>query len=241
LLLPLTVRGSQLSVALDLRAGPPPHLVGDSVRSCAFVRLRGRGADPEGSHPLGPEGLALHAVDQPEPDVDELYSLLTEPGPEHGTSVRLAAVDLWDGLGLWLAVREPSMCRLLVGPPASGWWPSMLPAEGDGGTLLLLGDQGLAMVCPTGSTEVDFGATYPVAVRGYGPGGAAVAERLHGLLDQWLAAGRPSATGLRMRAYPPEAPMSELPPAATVLRKPHSRLVLDWPVNPVSPGPILER
>ncbi|MYW74375.1 methyltransferase domain-containing protein, partial [Pseudonocardia sp. SID8383] len=43
LLLPLTVRGSQLSVAFAHTA--PGRLHSRSVRSCAFVRLRGEGAD----------------------------------------------------------------------------------------------------------------------------------------------------------------------------------------------------
>src|SRR5882724_5486560 len=63
-LLPLSVRGSQLAVALDLVAGPPPGLHSVSVRSCAFVRLRGTGAGPDSSRALGRDGLAVQTADE---------------------------------------------------------------------------------------------------------------------------------------------------------------------------------
>src|SRR5581483_1556025 len=47
LLLPLSVRGSHLSVAFDLVEGPGAVLRSVSVGSCAFVRFRGRGVGPE--------------------------------------------------------------------------------------------------------------------------------------------------------------------------------------------------
>ncbi|WP_051343439.1 methyltransferase, FxLD system [Pseudonocardia spinosispora] len=237
LLLPLSIRGSQLSVALDLIDGDVRCLLSDSMRSCAFVRLRGRGADPEGSRPLA-DGLSVHAVDSHELDLEHLAALLAEPGAERISAVRLAAVDLWDGFGLWLSLHAPDMCRLLVSPDASGWWPSLLPPGADGGTLLLFGDRGLAMVAPTRSPEVPLDTVFPVAVRAYGPEGPEVAQRLDQLLDAWAGAGRPTATGLRLRAYPSGVTVPSGPEA--VLRKAHSQLVLDWPGNPVPDGLILD-
>lgn len=235
LLLPLSVRGSQLSVALDLVPGPPPCLVGVSVRSCAFVRLRGQGAGPESSRALGPEGLAVQTGDRRELDVVELTALLDAPGPERDSPVRLAAVDLWDGLGLWLAVREPDACRLLVSAAASERAPSLLPAGMDGGTMALLGDHGLAVVVPSGSGGGALDERFPVAVRSYGRHGDELSDRLAGLLEDWASAGQPSAAELRIRAYPADVAL----PAGSgaVVRKAHSQLVLDWPDNL---GPILD-
>ncbi|HEY4008065.1 MAG TPA: methyltransferase, FxLD system, partial [Pseudonocardia sp.] len=233
LLLPLSVRGSQLSVALDLVPGTPRRLRSESVRSCAFVRMRGQGADPEGSHPLAARGLAVHAVDERALIGERVTELLAEPGPERLSPVRLAAVDLWDGFGLWLAVREPGMCRLLVSAEASGWWPSLLPRGVDGGTVALLGEQGLAMIAPTGSTEVGMQDLFGVAVRGYGPAGAELAGRLDGLLSSWAAAGRPTAAELLLRAYPPGSDPPDGPGVA--VSKQHSQLLLDWPGNPIPP------
>jgi protein-L-isoaspartate(D-aspartate) O-methyltransferase len=230
LLLPLSVRGSQLSVALDLMPGPPPYLRGISVRSCAFVRLRGRGASPETSRPLDGDGLAVQTGDERELDTEGLRALLRSPGHDWSSSVRLAAVDLWDGLGLWLAVREPDVCRLLVSAAASERSPSLLPAGMDGGTVALLGERGLAVVVPHGRTAGELDRRFPVAVRAYGPDGADLADRLTGLLGDWAAAGRPSAAELRMRAYPADA--TPPPGAGSVVRKAHSQLVLDWPETP---------
>src|SRR5262249_29927456 len=97
LLLPLSVYGSQLSVALDLLVGiaptEPPRLVSASVRSCAFVRLRGRGAGPEPSLSVA-DGLALQAGDERLVDVERVLRLLDHPGERRPTPVRLGAIDL---------------------------------------------------------------------------------------------------------------------------------------------------
>ena len=64
LLLPLSLRGSQVSVALDL--DPDRVLRSRSVRSCAFIRLRGLAAGPETVVPLRSLGLVLQwAADAP--------------------------------------------------------------------------------------------------------------------------------------------------------------------------------
>jgi len=228
LLLPLSVRGSQLSVALDLVPGPLPHLASVSVRSCAFVRLRGAGAGPDSSRPLGNTGLAVQAADERQPDPAELLKLLAAPtGPPRPSPVRMAAVDLWDGLGLWLAVREPHACRLLVTAAASDRVPSLLPVGVDGGTLALLDQRGLAVVVPCEPGGVRFDRRFPVAVRPYGPDGGAVADRLVDLLGGWVDAGRPSASALRLRAYP--ADVAPPPGPGVLVPKAHSQLLLDWP------------
>jgi protein-L-isoaspartate(D-aspartate) O-methyltransferase len=228
LLLPLTVRGSQLSVAMDLVAGPAPHLVSVSVRGCAFVRLRGAGAGPETSLPVGLEGLAVQAAEDRELDSAELRALLTTPpGADRPTPVRLSAVDLWDGLGLWLCAREPQACRLLVSAAASRQVPSLLPVGADGGTLALVGLGGLALVVPSEGADGAFTQHYPVAVRPYGPIGGKLAERLADLAEEWVAVGRPSASELRIAAYPADVPLP--PTVESVVRKPHCQLALHWP------------
>lgn len=239
LLLPLSVRGSQLAVALDLVAGPPPGLHSVSVRSCAFVRLRGTGAGPDSSRSLGRDGLAVQTADERPVDPRAVCALLDSPGPECPSPVRLAAVDLWDGLGLWLAVRQPDICRLLVSAAASDRAPSLLPVGMDGGTVGLLGSHGLALLVPVSRDGAGFDRRFPVVVRAYGPDGAELAARLAGQLDAWAAAGQPTATDLRLHAYP-----AGVVPAASsgaVVRKAHSQLVLDWPRNSVPSSPILER
>lgn len=236
LLLPLTVRGSQLSVALNLMSGPPPCLTSVSVRGCAFVRLRGLGAGPESSQPVA-DGLAVQAPEERELDLAELRAVLTTPsGPDRPTSVRLSAVDLWDGLGLWLCAREAEACRLLVSAAASEHLPSLLPSGSDGGTLALVDAGGLAVLVPSEPVAGALHQRFRVAVRPYGPGGGTLARRLADLADEWLVAGRPSANELRMTAYP--ADIVPPPSAGIVLPKLHCQLVLDWSLRPIStPGP----
>lgn len=240
LLLPLSVRGSQLSVALDLDDGPPPVLRSVSVRSCAFVRLRGQGAGPDPSTPVA-DGLAVQTGDDHVVDADRLVRLLALPGADRPTSVRVAAADLWDGLGLWLAVREPDACRLLVNAASERYRSlSLLPAGPDGGTMALVGPAGLAALVARDPHAR--GRRVPVAVRPYGPDGARLADRLAAAAREWLAAGRPSASRLLLTVHLDDPPHPCPDPPGTVrLRKTHSRLTLAWPGGADAAGPKLGR
>jgi hypothetical protein len=76
---------------------------------------------------------------------------------------------------------------------------------------------------------------YEVAVRGFGPGGAALAKRMAGRVAAWRASGRPTASALAVSAYPRESPGQEVPavparPGQVILDRPHTRLVLAWPL-----------
>ncbi|MBV9313420.1 MAG: methyltransferase, FxLD system [Pseudonocardia sp.] len=228
LLLPLSVRGSQLSVALDLLDRPSRCLHSVSVRSCGFVRMRGLGAGPQTRRSLGVGGLSLGTEDDRELDVDALLRFLAQPGVDRPTRARLSAGDLWDGLGLWLAVCEPDVFRLLVSGADEHYGElSLLPAGLDGGTMVLLGEDGLAALVSSDRRDRKRGSRVPVAVRPYGPGGGELADRLVNYLGRWLAAGRPSAAELRLRVYPTGS--SAAVSGVRELRKEHSRLILDWP------------
>jgi len=74
--------------------------------------------------------------------------------------------------------------------------------------------------------EVDAPAR-TLRVRRFGPD-EQLAERLIEHLSAWERAGRPSTTGLRIRAYPQEVPSA---PSVGEIRmsKRWTRLVLDWP------------
>jgi protein-L-isoaspartate(D-aspartate) O-methyltransferase len=141
LLLPLSVRGTQLSVALDL--GPDGALRSDSVRGCAFVRLRGVAAEPE-SVTVGPVSApGVQIVDERVPDpraaAAAAAAALAAPGPLRATSGELGPGDVWDGFGLWLALAEPGACRVVSrDPDPEGAARELLPAGLGRATVALL-------------------------------------------------------------------------------------------------------
>jgi protein-L-isoaspartate(D-aspartate) O-methyltransferase len=216
LLLPLTVRGSQLSVAFDL--GPDGVLRSDSVVGCAFIRLRGLGAGPRATVEPAP-GWSAQVAEGSTPDLAEVLRLLADPGPVLPVDEPLTGADVWDGLGLWLMLTAPGAVRLLterVAEPPGSWF---VPAGAGRSTIVLTGPAGCAALV------VD-----PPGVRGFGPGGADAARRLAGCLDGWRAAGRPHAPDLRILAVPSGADLPGAGPAVPyVVEKEHTRLV-------VSPG-----
>ena len=115
LLLPLAVRGSQLSVALDL--GQDGVLRSDSVQSCMFIRLRGIGSGSTGRLPLADTGLVVEVPpDSTAVDTQRLSAALAEPGRPVQPPFALRQVDIWDGFGLWLALTEPRAFRLVSLP-----------------------------------------------------------------------------------------------------------------------------
>ncbi|GAA4560629.1 methyltransferase domain-containing protein [Pseudonocardia xishanensis] len=209
LLLPLTVRGSQLSVAFDL--GADGVLRSDSVRGCAFIRLQGLGAGPDAVEELRP-GWSAQVAEGASPDLAVLADWLDAPGPVTPIDGPLERADVWDGLGLWLMVTVPGAVRLLTSrtaePPGS-WF---VPTGHGTATVVLPGPDGCAALVAD-----------PPGIRAFGPGGAAAAARLAGCVQGWRNAGRPHAADLRILAVPAGA---DLPAVGAVVEKEFSRLVV---------------
>jgi protein-L-isoaspartate(D-aspartate) O-methyltransferase len=229
MVLPLAVRGIQLSVALH-RAGD--HWASRSARRCGFIRGAGALAGPESMLALGPEpGLHAYAVDGPVPDPAELYHALTADPAELPTGLRVASVPELADLDLWLTVREPSLGRLnLFGrhegeaSPAQRRIADLMPL---GGLVSAAspGPLGVATLCPagdwapTGSTEV--------LVRGYGRAGAGLAARLVRQATGWHEQGRPGTGELHLAVSRADArlvPMAD----EIIVDRPHARLAVSW-------------
>ena len=241
LLLPLSLRGSQVSVALDLdRDGV---LRSRSVRSCAFIRLRGIAAGPEVMLPLQTPGLVLQpATDEPgtraagngraaagdaAADPATVDAALAEPGEVTPVAEALGPADLWDGFGLFLALTVPGACRILVtGPEAeAAGFAAVAPGLG---TSALAGPGGLAVVTVRSRRRA--------AVRAYGPGGPAQAERLLAALAAWAAAGRPNAAGLRLAVRPrSDTTAPAAPPGQATILTAHCRITAGWDVVTAAP------
>jgi protein-L-isoaspartate(D-aspartate) O-methyltransferase len=222
LLLPLAVRGSQLSVALD--RGPDGWLHSDSVRGCAFIRLRGIGSDGEPAFLL-PDGLTLQLPeDGPGADPVALAQVLREPGRPLAAGAPLGPEDVWDGFGFWLAMTDPGAVRLVADNPERLAVP-LGPASATVAIATPPGASpaGLAAVVPSrvaGSNRV------PVAVVPFGPAGPALAARMLAALEAWKAVGAPQSSRWRITVVPGPAPVT-LAPGPVVVRKALSHLVLD--------------
>src|SRR6201999_4335001 len=119
IVVPLDLRGSQRSIAFE-RA---PEASGDgeaaggwqarSVVPCGFMRMRGSLAGPERTQVIGGRrGLSLTLPDARTVDLPRLAGILDEPGgptAEPATRVLAGPGQLFDGLGLWLALHEPRL------------------------------------------------------------------------------------------------------------------------------------
>ena len=247
IVVPLDVRGTQLSVAFE-RADPTAPggpWTSRSLAPCGFMRMRGSLAGPERVVPLAP-GLSLLLPDGMPPDAmltdgrpgvagEAVAALLAGRSAPHLTGVRVAgprsAQVLW-GLGLWLAAREPRSCRLneersserragsgvrLTGAP----WR----APGWHSTLGLLDGDGLAIL--TFATAADRSGVLTLGAAGFGPRAAELAAELAAHIQAWSEAGRPGIAGLHVDAYPRAAADQPQPPgAALIMERPGTRFAV---------------
>jgi len=237
LVLPISVRGIQLCVALEREA---EHWRSRSACRCGFIRMAGAFAGPEAFQPLGPQpGLHVQADDGRALDTDALYAVLEGPATDVPAGVRVIGLGELGEADLWLAVTEPGLIRLTVTGSGSlhGTPLPLLPfgamadpaslADGDEGV-------GLAALLPLRTpapADVRRYGEFEVAVRGFGPRAAGLAGHLAGRVLAWDERGRPGASELRLKAYPTGTPEEALPsgPDQVILERRHTRLALSWP------------
>jgi protein-L-isoaspartate(D-aspartate) O-methyltransferase len=229
LVLPLGLRGPQVSVAFEQQDG---EMTSVSVRSCGFMPLRGAFAVHESLRPLGP-GLTLMADGAEEADPGALLAALLGPSEDVTVSVPVTVREAFDGLRLWLALHEPGYCMLAAhgaavasGPaPLLVYWSPDSGASGgllQGGALCLLSAAGSAA-----SWEEQGDLTpSPLVAKCYPPDHA-LASRLAAQIEAWDRAGRPGAGELRIRAFPATTPDTGLP-SGLHLENRFSRLVLTF-------------
>ena len=209
IVVPLDVRGIQVSVAFERAA---PDAVGGpwtsrSLAPCGFMRMRGSLAGPERVVPVAP-GLSLLLPDgTPEVSGEAVAELLAGSPTPYPTGVRAGSAQVFWGLGLWLAAREPRSFRLNEERPrgrraAPGSLLTQAPLRGPGwhSTLGLLDGDGLAIV--TSATAADRSGLLTLAAAGFGARAADLAADLAVHVQAWGEAGRPGIAGLHVDAYP---------------------------------------
>jgi protein-L-isoaspartate(D-aspartate) O-methyltransferase len=233
IVLPLSVRGIQLSVAFS--RAPTGTWVSTSARRCQFIRMTGGSAGPEATVPLGPQpGLHALIADGPAPEADLLYEALSGGVTEASTGLRVDGIAELADLDLWLALTEPGLTRVnLIGRhegrvstaqqriaglmPLGGY--ARVGSSGDLEVAALAAPQGLAEHGPRA-----------VAVSGYGAGGGALAGYLAERAAGWNGLGRPGAACVNLSAHP----TGTLPQAldgAMIIRRPNVTLVAGWSAN----------
>jgi len=233
LLLPLALQGNVQKLVAFERADD--HLVSVSVRDGGFMPLRGAWAAPETHLPLGPEpGLSLGLGYPRAVDAAAVYALLAGPSRTWPTPVRADTRALWSGVSLWLALHAPAMCGLTASGDVAGHEvvPDLFAISPTyRATVGLLGLTALSVLTrPRDHSAVAGQATddaLELWVRSFGED-KGLARTLIGHLVAWEAAGRPSTTGLRIRAYPPNT-VPIVGADAAMIVKGRTRLVLDWP------------
>jgi protein-L-isoaspartate(D-aspartate) O-methyltransferase len=212
IVVPLDVRGSQLAVAFG-RSGSGRHWVSRSIAPCGFMRMRGSLAGPErtvvlqpGLSLMLPDGLTL--ADGQEVDGAALAAFMDEPAARFGTGVRTSSVQVFWGLGLWLATRDRRSCGAAEERPA-GDDPGRLARAPLGGaelaaTVGIVDSAGLAVLTAGQAPPMSAPRSGQLAleVAGFGPHGAELGAALATHVRAWDAAGQPGAARLHVDAYP---------------------------------------
>jgi protein-L-isoaspartate(D-aspartate) O-methyltransferase len=251
IVVPLDVRGTQLSVAFEPadQAGPGGPWTSRSLAPCGFMRMRGSLAGPERIVALAP-GLSLLLPDGTlpgDPDLDgpdrdgadidgtALAALLAGPSVRHPTGVLVTgpgSAEVFWGLGLWLAAHESRSCRLGEERPsgrsgAPGGWLTGAPLGGPGWhtTLGLVDTGGLAIL--TSPAERGRSGLVTLDAVGFGPRASRHAADLAAHVQAWGEAGQRGIEGLHVDAYPRSSPHDPRPIAdALVMERPGMRFAV---------------
>jgi len=233
LVLPLSIRGIQLSVGLQ-RAGEA--WLSTSAWRCGFVRMLGAFAGPEEVIRLSePSAFAFQVSDGYPIDAQALWAALAaDEAADEPVAVELATVADIADLDLWLTMTASKLDRLtVVSMPASSPGLTPLPPFG----ALVIGateadELGIAMLMPTdpGSPEPNAGWA-GAFVRGLGPGGPELAVNVAALSERWAELGRPGAQDLAMLVWPGSEQPGEPLEGWLVLERPSVTIAAGWQVS----------
>jgi len=228
LVLPLALGGGQRAVAFTRDEG---HLESLSLRDCMFMPLRGALAGPRDRVRLGSDPtLELFSMRPETIDAAALRARLDGAADDVTTGVEVTLKDLYGGAIQWLAVHQPGFAWLV----ASGQGfetapvPELYLRPGEFRTTAGLVDG--AGACFLTRPPLPSEATpFVLGVRGYGESRALVARTIE-TVTRWDARGRPATAGMRVRAYPMDAPHPASDGGIVLARRWH-RYLLDWPAQ----------
>jgi protein-L-isoaspartate(D-aspartate) O-methyltransferase len=237
LLLPLSIRDTQLSVAFE-KVGD--HLTSLSARAAGFMLLRGAFGESGIHTQPGPDpGLYLQFGERHRIDRGEVYRLVTGASQDFPTHVQVLSNEIFYNLSIWLALYEPDFCRLSVEGALveRGILPNLFHSFATNNTSFstvgLLGETTVCLLvhhAAAGSSVGECGCwqVCELFVRKFGPDDA-LALRLIEQIHTWDKAGRPGDEKVRIRAYPYD---SDYVPVGNeiVVQKRWTRLVISWDI-----------
>jgi len=210
LVVPIDLRGVQRSVCFE-RAGE--HWTSRSARACGFMRMRGAFAGPDRHFVLDKEThLTLALPEAREIDTAAVLEALGTPEQEVRTGVSPSNEELYDGFGLWLAIREPRWFAIGSQGPDPRLPRAPMQSAANVASAGILDDFGLATLTARDGELVVAGADR-------------IADELAAHVVAWDEAGRPGSAGLRIDAYPAGTDVA----GEYVIDKKHVRLALTWP------------
>lgn len=230
LVLPLSLRGMQLSVALE-RAGE--DWVSKSAWRCGFVPMLGDFAGPERAFRLDrPQPLFAQMSDGSPIDGSALRRALTGPATNVAVPALVGLGEIAD-LDLWLTLTSRDLARLTV-LAAPGGWLALTPLLPVGGLIGHATDPariGIAILMPTETARDGPAGPGPlrVAFFGFGPGGATIAAWLADKTFEWAGRGRPGAHELELTVRPIGFGPAEVSPDSYLLRRPSVTIQAAWP------------
>ena len=236
LLLPLTLRNPQVSVAFKPDAD---HLISTSTRACGFMMLRGAFAEQPFSTQIGPDPLLFLALSEPRPlDIHALYQWLTGPSSNRSTHIQITPRKIFFGLHIWLALHEMNYCQVSVERSLleHGIIPPLFPLYSSNkftSSFGLLGDSGLSLLTysplpSTNAEEINSAIPFELFVRSFGSDNdGALTDKLIEQITAWNNAGSPTEENLHIEAYPRDTPYFPNP-NEIVLQKQWTQLVISW-------------
>ncbi len=246
LVLPLSVRGIQLSVALEQDG---ESWVSKSACRCGFVRMLGAFAGPEQVVRIGTENpLYMQPADGGPVDADAFAAALAGPAVDVPAGLELTDPMALADLDMWLTLTQPGLGRVTMLPAPGEWLPlqgaaevvgeddpaeplrlaAMLPS---GGLLTQPTDPhrlGIALLLPGELAHERLEGTPAVVVRGHGPGGPALASRVAGLATVWDELGRPGTANLLLRVWP-RGTQPRYTTGDAVFERPNVLVEAGWP------------
>ena len=203
---------------------------------CGFMRMRGTLAGPERTRVTRDiRELALTLPDDRDIDIVAIAGLLAAaPAAERATRVTAAPAQLFDGLGLWLALHEPRWGTLTEPATGAGLARAPLAVKDHRMTAGVFSAGGFAVLArpsaqrapgPPGSGPAAGGQSpvFELTVLGYGPAGPDLADELAAQVQAWATA-RPGSSEFSISGYP--RPGTATLPAGAVIDRPHTAFVV---------------